>query len=148
MPLHLLIGLWILAVQPHAFAMESGPEATDESTIIPEPPATLDLTGVVIDRTMTTFGRVFYTEFSKRWAETTHARTLVLIVDEKPSARTGSLVTITYQRDVLFRGFISPARSDIERFASMAVWESTRRAEIIERLKDGAGNPDLGKDEI
>ena len=132
-----------------ATTMETDPDSSLETPDEPQPAEPVDLQGVVVDRTMTTFGRSFYTQFTKRWADTSHARSLVLIVNERPNPRTGSLITITSGRDVIFRGFISPRQSDIDRFADMAVWQSSQRAEIIERIKNnGLGNPDLGKDEI
>lgn len=149
--MHALLFL-LTMIAAHASAaeiMQPDPDASLESPGEPRAATPIDLQGVVVDRTMTTFGRAFYTEFTKRWSDTSHAHSLVLIVNERPNPRTGSLITITSGRDVIFRGFISPTRSDIERLAGMAVWQSAQRAEIIERIKNnGQGNPDLAAEEL
>ncbi|MGL4933440.1 MAG: curli production assembly/transport protein CsgE [Aeromonas sp.] len=86
----------------------------------------LDVDGLVLDRTFTRIGQGFYNEFTRlRDDEDPDAREN-LTIHERPSARWGSQIWITYNRKVIFKTALSPGRNQQEQSAKLA-WSQVRQ---------------------
>ncbi len=96
--------------------------AEKESRRILEDP----LTGIVINRTVTVLGKDFYRYFVTAWRQKDGENRYSLTVYERPSARWGSEIWIEYQRNQMFRIFLSPARQAARETSEQA-------AEIVHR---------------
>ena len=113
-----LLCLWLIS---GALAANEGDANTPLESLQPEQESDrIEIGGLVIDRTFTRFGQVFYHHFSR------------LREDEDPNARWGSLIWITHNRKVLFRTALSPVRSQGEAAAQQA-WVQVN--EILQQQK-------------
>ncbi|MDH5601000.1 MAG: curli production assembly/transport protein CsgE [Gammaproteobacteria bacterium] len=70
----------------------------------------LDIKGLILDRTITLDGHSFYKKFSAHWLATNLSQPHNLIVTEKPSARWGNLIIISSQGQMLYRTSIRPGK--------------------------------------
>lgn len=103
--------------------------------------------GVIVDQTITVIGRDFYQVFSSQWRDVKGSNDINITINERPNARTGSLVTIKADRKVIYRRFLPPARANIIAAVNQAIRSASKNIEKnkIEKL---FRNPDLGADEI
>ena len=107
-----------------------------------------ELTGVLVDRTLTVIGQNFYRSFSQISMGHPIIRGATLAVHERPNARWGIQVWITEGSRVYFRTRLSPRLSAAEDIARQAI-DIVEKA-ILERRLSAALNPsaDLGKEEF
>jgi curli production assembly/transport component CsgE len=141
--LNLLTFFLLLALAGIANAEVEAPEA-DQGPLQTED----SLRGLVVDRTVTFFGREFYSQFVDVWREQPAAAEIDLVIHERPDARFGSEISVEFDRRTEFRAFVSPARSHIRSLAeSAAVGLAHKLAEVVQqrRVIDG---PDLGKGDL
>jgi len=126
-------------------AAQEDQERLDSGTVVaPEE----NLRGLVVDRTVTFFGREFYGHFVDVWREQAGAADLNLVISERPDPRFGSEVTIEFERSIEFRAFISPTRSRTRALAeNAAVGLAQKLSEVLQRRRNG-GDRDLGADEL
>lgn len=106
-----------------------------------------ELSGLVIDNTISRFGYEFHRQLSMGLQEVGDL-TLNLVVRERPSARWGSLVWVEYGDQILFRRFLHPNISQIEDIAQPAVAqvrEEINRMRLQALLQD---TYDLERDEL
>ncbi|MCL6268547.1 curli production assembly/transport protein CsgE [Sansalvadorimonas sp. 2012CJ34-2] len=106
------------------------------------------LKGLVIDRTLTPPGRRFYREFARLWWEQDKSVPGNLVVRELPSALRGSQIAIVYNRKPIYGTVLSPARTDIETKAHLAVNAAEQKLQMIQLSNLFDNNPDLAKDEF
>lgn len=107
-----------------------------------------ELTGVLVDRTLTVIGQSFYRSFSQIGMGHPIIRGATLTIHERPDARWGVQLWITEGPRVYFRTQLSPRLSDSEDVARQAV-DIVEKA-VLERRLSAAMNPsaDLGKEEF
>ncbi len=75
----------------------------------------VEVPGLLTDHTVSSIGHDFYRAFSDKW-ESDYTGNLT--INERPSARWGSWITITVNQDVIFQTFISIER-DFEKLSSL-----------------------------
>ncbi|MGB2078281.1 MAG: curli production assembly/transport protein CsgE [Vibrio sp.] len=80
-----------------------------------------DISGVVVDRTMTRFGADFYSVFSQLLADKSSSDSENLLVKERATALSGSIISVFHNQKLIYRTAISPARQQIEFKAKQAV---------------------------
>ena len=119
-----LLCLWLIS---GALAANEGDANTPLESLQPEQESDrIEIGGLVIDRTFTRFGQVFYHHFSRlREDEDPNARENITI-HERPTARWGSLIWITHNRKVIFKTALSPGRNQQEQSAKLA-WSQVRQ---------------------
>lgn len=107
--------------------------------------------GLILNRSMTRFGHRFYREFVIDYQDiggmVSHGG---LTIIEKATARSGSVITITHNRKVIFKTVISPANNNIDEQAEIA---ARKVAQILKQQQQQAGwgqwlDPDLASDEF
>ena len=106
-----------------------------------------ELSGFIIDHTISRTGQAFYRYFSERITETGDLD-FNLVVKERPSARWGVLVWVEQDGTLLFRQFMQPSLSDVRETAYAAadfVIESINRRKIEALFTDPI---DLAEDEL
>ncbi|MFA0810977.1 CsgE family curli-type amyloid fiber assembly protein [Microbulbifer epialgicus] len=124
-----------------------------DDTIVP--PADTDsgrledeISGFNIDRTITRTGHDFARFMSEYRNLNYPDATYNLTIYERPSARWGNLIWVTYNDKIVFRRFISPSTNNIHRLADEAA-QYIHEAVLQERVRSAlTDNFDLGKDEF
>lgn len=106
-----------------------------------------EMKGFIVDNTISHIGHDFYYYFADRLRATSRLD-FNLVVRERPDARWGSLVTVEFDRDVLYRRFLPPNVTQLKEEAVMAA--DLVKQEVIQRklqrlLQD---TTDLERDEL
>lgn len=118
-------GLWLAAGNLHAVEVE--------------------IPGLLTDHTVSAVGHAFYRGFSDKWESDYPGN---LTINERPSARWGSWITITVNQDVIFQTFLYPTKTDLDKnvvFALAQTEEALNRLQIDKAL---LGTGDLAPDEF
>jgi curli production assembly/transport component CsgE len=106
------------------------------------------LSGIVINRTVTVLGNDFYQYFATAWREKDGDNRFSIAVYERPSARFGSEIWVTFRQDRVFHTFLSPARQAARKVSQQAVeitYKNITDNEVQRMLYQGE---DLGKEEL
>ena len=106
-----------------------------------------EMQGFIVDNTISHIGHDFYYYFADRLRATSRLD-FNLVVRERPDARWGSLVTVEFERDVLYRRFLPPNVTQLKEEAIAAA--DLVRQEVVQRklqrlLQD---TTDLERDEL
>lgn len=107
-----------------------------------------EISGFNIDQTITRTGHDFARYMSEYRNLHYPDSDYNLTIRERPSARWGNLIWVTYNNDIVFRRFISPSTNDIQRLAEEAskhIHEMVLQENVRNALTD---HYDLGKDEF
>ncbi|WP_435929810.1 curli production assembly/transport protein CsgE [Dryocola sp. BD613] len=105
----------------------------------------VEIPGLLTDHTVTSVGHDFYRAFSDRWESNFTGN---MAMNERPSARWGSWITITVDQDVVFQTFLFPIKRDFDRNVDIALAqtdEAIKRRQIDKAL---LGTGDLAHDEF
>lgn len=105
----------------------------------------VEIPGLLTDHTVSSTGHDFYRAFSDKWESTWTGN---LTINERPSARWGSWITITINQSVVYQAFLFPTRRDFEKNVDIALaqtHEALDRRQINEAL---LSTKDLAKDEF
>ncbi|HAZ76817.1 MULTISPECIES: curli production assembly/transport protein CsgE [Enterobacteriaceae] len=105
----------------------------------------VEVPGLLTDRTVSSVGHDFYRAFSDKWES---SYTGNLSINERPSARWGSWITITVNQDVVFQTFLFPTKRDFDSNVNAAVaqtHEALDRRQIDQAL---LSTGDLARDEF
>lgn len=78
----------------------------------------VEIPGIVADHTVSSVGHDFYRAFTDRWASSTREN---LSINERPSARWGSWITITVNQQVMFQTFLFPIKRDFDKTVDAAL---------------------------
>lgn len=100
----------------------------------------VEVPGLLTDHTVSSIGHDFYRAFSDKW-ESDYTGNLT--INERPSARWGSWITITVNQDVIFQTFLFPLKRDFEKtvvFALIQTEEALNRRQINHVLSVGHKN--------
>ncbi|MEX9253021.1 curli production assembly/transport protein CsgE [Pseudenterobacter timonensis] len=105
----------------------------------------VEVPGLLTDHTVSSIGHDFYRAFSDKWESDYPGN---LTINERPSARWGSWITITVNQDVIFQTFLFPTKRDFDQnvvFALAQTEEAINRLQIDKAL---LSTGDLAKDEF
>ena len=105
----------------------------------------VEVPGLLTDHTVSSIGHDFYRAFSDKWES---EYTGNLTINERPSARWGSWITITVNQDVIFQTFLFPTKKDFDKivvFALAQTEEALNRRQIDQTL---LSTSDLARDEF
>lgn len=127
----------------------------DESEVLEEATTQADsgriedeISGFNVDQTITRTGHDFARYMSEYRNLHYPDSTYNLTIQERPSARWGNLIWVTYNNKTVFRQFISPSTNNIRAVAegtSKAIHEMVLKEKVRQALTD---HFDLGKDEF
>ncbi|WP_244287546.1 curli production assembly/transport protein CsgE [Vreelandella nigrificans] len=107
-----------------------------------------ELTGVMVDRTVTMAGKTFYRAFSQRAMDNPIIGNATITIQERPDARWGSQIAVTEGNRMYFRTQLSPRISEADRVAGEAVQiveEALLRQQLASAL---SSDKDLGREEL
>lgn len=140
-PILILLSAWILLMaSAHAETMsppsntqpvmgEGVPAPTDDRPQSEDGPASNPampsgepvLTGLLVDRTVTMIGKTFFQQFSQLRLDSVILSNTGLVINERPSARWGSIVWVAEGNRILFEATLPPRLSDVDEYAKAAV---------------------------
>lgn len=107
-----------------------------------------ELTGVMVDRTITMAGKTFYRAFSQRAMDNLIIGNATIIINERPDARWGSQIWVMEGNQMYFRTQLSPRISEADRAAGEAV-QTVEEALLRHQLASAlTSDKDLGKEEL
>lgn len=107
-----------------------------------------ELTGVMVDRTITMAGKTFYRAFSQQAMDNLIIGNATITIHERPDARWGSQIWVMEGNQMYFRTQLSPRINEADRAAGEAVQtveEALLRKQITSAL---TSDKDLGKEEL
>lgn len=78
----------------------------------------VEIPGLLTDHTVTSVGHSFYRAFSDKWESNFTGN---LTINERPSARWGSWITITAGQDVVYQAFLFPTKRDFDKNVEVAL---------------------------
>ncbi|MFG6668141.1 CsgE family curli-type amyloid fiber assembly protein [Halomonas sp. HNIBRBA4712] len=123
----------------------SGPDGAE---VEPRGYGSSELTGVMIDRTITMAGRSFYRAFSQRAMDNPLINSATITIQERPDARWGSQLWITQGNQMYFRTQLSPRITQADEVADEAV-QVVQEALLQEQLATAlTSDKDLGSEEL
>jgi curli production assembly/transport component CsgE len=106
------------------------------------------LRGIVINRTMTVLGWDFYTSFSTIWQSLHPDSEFTLSITERPTAKYGSEIWVSYRDQQVFHTFMSPARARINDVAKQAVEMVHENLKRIQEQRQLYTDGDLAPEEF
>lgn len=123
----------------------SGPDGAEAE---PRGYGSSELTGVMIDRTITMAGRSFYRAFSQRAMDNPLINNATITIQERPDARWGSQLWIMQGNQMYFRTQLSPRINQADEVAEEAV-QTVQEALLREQLSTAlTSDKDLGSKEL
>lgn len=133
----LTLGLLLLTLLNPLQAQEALDQADAEA----------ELSGLIIDNTITRFGHDFHRYLSFQLQDASELEN-DLVIRERPSARWGSLVWVEYGQRTVYRRFLQPNVAEIEPIATQAaqlILEEINRSKLQGLLQDTF---DMDRDEL
>ena len=107
--------------------------------------AEIEVPGLVTDNTITRVGHDFYRAFTDHWEEEYPGS---ITINERPSARWGSWITIKVDQDLLYQTFLFSSKNDFNKQVNIAlasVYEGLQKRAINKALLNTG---DLTSDEF
>ena len=129
--------------QEDSGSLEEGSGVTQDSGRIED-----EISGFNVDQTITRTGHDFARYMSEYRNLHYPDSTYNLTIQERPSARWGNLIWITYKNKTVFRQFLRPSSNDIRALAeetAKAIHEMVLQEKVRQAFTD---HFDLGKDEF
>ena len=105
----------------------------------------VEVPGLLTDHTVSSVGHEFYRAFSDRWESSFTGN---LTINERPSARWGSWITITVDQDVIFQAFLFPSKRDFDRNVNFALAQTEQAISRRQIDKTLLSTGDLTTDEF
>ncbi|MCI2808743.1 curli production assembly/transport protein CsgE [Eoetvoesiella caeni] len=106
------------------------------------------LRGLIINRTITVVGWNFYTSFSSIWQALYPASKDTLAITERPTAKFGSEIWISYENQNVYHTFLSPARSRARDESKQAIEIVRKNVAEIDLRRKLFQDADLGPEEM
>ncbi|MFL0803120.1 MAG: curli production assembly/transport protein CsgE [Agarilytica sp.] len=107
----------------------------------------VEIDGILVNKTITWFGQDFFNHFAQEWRNQFYKGEGV-VVEERPSARQGTLVIIRYKGSIVYQASIAGTRSNSRERGAQAVSFVLSRVQNIDLAASGYGERDLAPDEI
>lgn len=103
--------------------------------------------GLIVGQTVTQNGHAFYDSFATAWAEKDEESRFTVSVIERPTARLGSQIFISYGNRRILQIALPPNRSQIPALGADSAAQ-VFQAILDYQLAQFFGDPDMGRDEI
>ena len=105
----------------------------------------VEVPGLLTDHTVSSIGHDFYRAFSDKWESDYPGN---LTINERPSARWGSWITIRVNQDVVYQTFLFPTKRDFDQNVAYALAQTEDAINRLQIDKALLGTGDLAKDEF
>ncbi len=105
----------------------------------------VEVPGLLTDHTVSSIGHDFYRDFSHKWESSFNGN---ITINERPSARWGSWITITLDQEVLFQLFLFPTKREFEKNVDIALAQTQEALQRRQIDKVLLSTGDLTSDEF
>ncbi|OCH47276.1 curli production assembly/transport protein CsgE [Aliivibrio fischeri] len=119
-----------------------------EKKTIDEVQDLIEIDGLIIDRTITRLGRDFYSAFSMKVNNKYNNLEVNLTVKERPTALSGSIITVVHFERIIYRSSLSPGQREADEKAEQAVQSINQYLVKWKAEKLFSDTFDLGSSEI
>jgi curli production assembly/transport component CsgE len=109
--------------------------------------AEVELQGLLLNQTRTFAGQLFYTAFVESWQTLDPESRYTLVISERPSARTGSQITVKYGEQVVYQQILQFNTARAQRAGQLAPAQVFDRV-VSTEVEEMFTNPDMANDEI
>lgn len=130
---------WIHAMEEPVYASQSGltlPEipprtgSTDDSQI--------ELSGIVLDRTITRFGKDFFFFYTGYWRDVPNTEGLTVVIHEQVFPQAGTRLWVELEQETIFQTYFGRRHTDVRKVAEQAILISLDR--VIEHQARAAAD--------
>lgn len=113
---------WIHAIEEPAHAAQSGltlPDipprsgSTDDSQI--------ELSGIVLDRTITRFGKDFFFFYAGYWRDIPSTEGLTVVIHEQVFPQAGTRLWVELEQETIFQTYFGRRHTDVRKVAEQAI---------------------------
>ena len=104
----------------------------------------VEVPGLLTDHTVSSVGHDFYRAFSDKWES---SYTGNITINERPSARWGSWITITVNQDLVYQTFLFPTKRDFDNNVNIAIAQTEAALDRRQIEQSLLSTGDLAKDE-
>jgi curli production assembly/transport component CsgE len=105
----------------------------------------VEIPGLLTDHTVSSIGHDFYRAFSDKWESTWTGN---LTINERPSARWGSWITIAVNQNVVYQTFLFPTKRDFDKNVDLALAQTQEALDNLQINQALLSTGDLAKDEF
>ncbi|MGK9171623.1 curli production assembly/transport protein CsgE [Yokenella regensburgei] len=105
----------------------------------------VEIPGLLTDHTVSSIGHDFYRAFSDKWESTWTGN---LTINERPSARWGSWITIAVNQNVVYQTFLFPTKRDFDKNIDLALAQTQEALDHLQINQVLLSTGDLAKDEF
>ena len=126
----------LLALALPAFAQD---EVLEDNTPIEQESLSDELSGILVDRTMTLAGKNFFQFFSNFWNANYPGSDAIISIHERPSARFGSQIWLEYNGTQYAKQFVGPRqanRTELPEAIAQYMYQEIQKQKLVERMLD------------
>ena len=105
----------------------------------------VEVPGLLTEHTVSSIGHDVYRDFSHKWESSFNGN---ITINERPSARWGSWITITLDQEVLFQLFLFPTKREFEKNVDIALAQTQEALQRRQIDKVLLSTGDLTSDEF
>lgn len=106
-------------------------------------PAEVEIGGLLLDNTVSRFGREFYYQFSQLWPDIPHTQGINVAIKEQVVPRAGTRLTVHMNNQIIYVTYMgrrqSPMEERVEQ-AIMALLQAMARSRLDNGSEDMAAN--------
>lgn len=81
----------------------------------------IELSGIVIDRTITRFGKDFFFYYTSYWRDIPNTEGLTVVVHEQVFPQAGTRLWVEMERETIFQTYFGRRQTDVRETAEQAV---------------------------
>ena len=101
----------------------------------------IELGGVVIDRTITRFGKDFFFYYTSYWRDIPSTDGLTVVIHERVYPQAGTHLWIELDQELIYQTYFGRRQNDVKTMAEQAIMVSINEVAKI-RANDLLGSPD------
>ncbi|QOV65699.1 curli production assembly/transport protein CsgE [Kosakonia pseudosacchari] len=105
----------------------------------------VEVPGLLADHTVSSVGHDFYRAFSDKWESNWKGN---LTINERPSARWGSWITIIVNQSVVYQTFLFPTHRDFEKNVEIALAQTQQAIDHLQINQALLSAGDMASDEF
>ncbi|MGX5915681.1 curli production assembly/transport protein CsgE [Aliidiomarina sp. Khilg15.8] len=106
------------------------------------PASEIEISGIVIDRTITRFGKDFFFYYTSYWRDIPNTEGITVVVHEQVFPQAGTRLWVEMERETIFQTYFGRRQTDVRETAEQAVLISLNK--VAEFQAESMLNRSLG----
>ena len=110
-------------------AIETPVQAGQSGLTLPEPPprtgrsddSQIELSGIVLDRTITRFGKDFFFYYAGYWRDIPNTEGLTVVIHEQVFPQAGTRLWVELEQQTIFQTYFGRRHTDVRKVAEQAI---------------------------